>query len=142
MRLWHYRLLPYLPEAQFKGQLRELVAIMRQWRDQGHTNHLLINRVMEYPKADLYGYFLEYAVEYGKRNGDEVPKCTKEFMEFADHTYTDDPFVGWHDDVYLRICMANLLEKHLSPGQSRIREDEWMRLEEGYREITGEEYRI
>lgn len=28
MRLWHCELLPYLPELQFKGQLRELVAIM------------------------------------------------------------------------------------------------------------------
>ena len=25
MRLWHYKLLPYLPELQFKGQLREMV---------------------------------------------------------------------------------------------------------------------
>lgn len=64
MRLWHYKLLPYLPEAQFKGQLRELVAIMHDWRDKGQTNHILINRVMEYPRADLYGYFMEYALEY------------------------------------------------------------------------------
>ena len=31
MRIWHYKLLPYLPDKQFKGQLRELVAIMRAW---------------------------------------------------------------------------------------------------------------
>ena len=60
MRLWHYKLLPYLPDLQFKGQLRELVAIMHDWRDNGKTNHLLINRVMEYPKADFYGYFLVF----------------------------------------------------------------------------------
>lgn len=47
MRLWHYKLLPYLPAAQFKGQLRELVAILHTWRDKGQTNHILINRVME-----------------------------------------------------------------------------------------------
>ena len=28
MRMWHYRLIPYLPDLQLKGQLRELVAIM------------------------------------------------------------------------------------------------------------------
>ena len=50
MRLWHHKLLRYLPEAQFKGQLREMVAIMRDWRDRGTTNHLLINKVMEYDK--------------------------------------------------------------------------------------------
>ena len=67
MRLWHYKLLPYLPAAQFKGQLRELVAILHTWRDKGQTNHILINRVMEYPKADFYGYFLEYAFQYQQR---------------------------------------------------------------------------
>lgn len=37
MRLFHYALLPYLPELQFKGQLREIVLIMHQWRDEGKT---------------------------------------------------------------------------------------------------------
>ena len=69
MRIWHYELLKYLPDAQFKGQLRELVAIMHDWRDKGKTNHLLINRVMEYPKNDLVRYFLEYEIEYHKRYG-------------------------------------------------------------------------
>lgn len=53
IRIWHYQLLPYLPDAQFKGQLRELVAIMHDWRDKGKTNHLLINKVMEYPKNSI-----------------------------------------------------------------------------------------
>ena len=60
MRIWHYAILPYLPNAQFKGQLRELVAIMHDWRDKGTTNHLLINKVMEYPKSSLTQYFLYY----------------------------------------------------------------------------------
>lgn len=66
MRLWHYKLLPYLPELQFKGQLRELVAIMHDWRDNGHTNHLLINMVMEYPKNDFARYFVHYEAIYHK----------------------------------------------------------------------------
>ena len=60
MRIWDYRILPYLPELQFKGQLRELILIMRQWRDKGTTNHILINRVMEYPKSHLSSYFFRY----------------------------------------------------------------------------------
>ena len=142
MRLWHIQLLPYLPDAQFKGQLRELVAVMHDWRDKGKTNHLLINAVMDYPKADLYGYFLEYAVEYQKRNTDKLPKCVSEFRKFAHHEYTDRPYEGWHDKTYLRICMANLLEKHLGAGGSRITDPEWERLLEGYRKITGEDYRV
>ena len=140
MRLWHYELLPYLPELQFKGQLRELVAIMHDWRDKGKTNHLLINKVMEYPKADFYGYFLEYAIKYEDRYG-ELPRQTDEFREFGEHQVELEPFKNWHNKEYLRVCMANLYEKHVfGIGKSRITNEEWQTLLDGYKQITGEEY--
>ena len=144
MRLWHYRLLHYLPDAQFKGQLRELVAILHDWRDKGKTNHILINRVMEYPKDDLYGYFLEYAVEYQYRNGDKLPNCTEEFRSFKTvNALVMRPFSGWHNKEYLRVCMANLYEKHVfGRGKSRITDAEWDWLMWGYKVITGEKYQI
>ena len=143
MRIWDYRLLPYLPDAQFKGQLRELVAIMHDWRDKGKTNHLLINMVMEYPKEDLYGYFLAYWNEHSRRNNGQSPnyKICKEFDDFC-HDFNYDVFVGWHNKEYLRICMSNLLEKHNGIGKSRITDEEWARLCEGYEQITGEKYQI
>jgi uncharacterized protein (TIGR02328 family) len=140
MRLWHYQLLPYLPDAQFKGQLRELVAIMHDLRDKGKTNHVLINRVMNYPKADLYGYFLEYAVEYEKRYG-KTPKQTDEFRDYGEHNYTHKPFKYWHDETYLKVCMANLYEKyHFGLGESRLTEKEWKTLTDGYLKITGQKF--
>ena len=146
MRIWHYKLIPYLPDAQFKGQLRELVAIMRDWRDKGTTNHLLINRVMLYPKSDLTLYFQLYYLEYARRNGREAnPNIYMEFMAFPQDTSkaSKQIFDGWHDNGYLRICMANLYEKHrYGRGNSRITDDEWARLLEGYRLITGVEYQI
>ena len=143
MRLWHYKLLPYLPDAQFKGQLRELVAIMHDWRDKGTTNHLLINRVMEYPKKDFYGYFLWYCVEYASRNDGKRPKNYLEFARFAEYQDEVCPFDGWHNKEYLRCCMANLYEKHVfGIGKSRVTKEEWQRLLDGYRTITGEDYRI
>lgn len=142
MRLWHYELLPYLPDKQFKGQLRELVAIMRDWRDKGKTNHLLINKVMEFSKSNLYGYFLCYAVEYEKRY-DSRPKQTNEFIEFGQHRWEEKPFQGWHNKEYLRVCMANLYEKHFfGVGNSRISDQEWKKLLDGYKAITGENYLI
>ena len=160
MRCWHYKLLPYLPDAQFKGQLRELVAIMRAWRDEGNTNHLLINKVMEYDKAHLTSYFLRYRIEYQKRYKKEV-SCCKEFFDFADYKPYDDfkvdlitgkivsikvqkdLFPDWHNKEYLRVCMANLYEKHyFGVGKSRITDEEWQRLLDGYKNITGEEYVI
>ena len=141
MRLWHIDLLPYLPDLQFKGQLRELVAIMHDWRDKGKTNHLLINCVMQYPKNDLVRYFLEYEVEYHKRYGKWLVKQAREFVEFDDDGNNKTIFYCWHDKEYLRICMANLLEKYqYGVGLSRIGVDDWCRLLDGYKKITGEDY--
>ena len=145
MRLWHYQLLPYLPDAQFKGQLRELVAIMHEWRDKGTTNHLLINRVMEYNKTELSEYFFRYVDEYVMRNKKPLAdKYYNEFVRFGCNDYNSKPvFVGWHNKEYLRVCMANLYEKHhFGIGKSRITDEEWKILLNGYKVITGEDYRI
>ena len=143
MRIWHYALLPYLPDAQFKGQLRELIAIMHDWRDKGKTNHLLINKVMEYSKRDLVAYFVEYEAQYHKRYNKWLDKYSKEFIRFYDDSETICGYAGWHNKEYLRVCMANLYEKHFfGIGKSRITEEEWAKLCEGYKSITGEDYVI
>ena len=142
MRLWHYRLLPYLPDLQFKGQLREVVLIMHQWRDEGRTNHLLINKVMEYPKGDLASYFWLYREEYAKRYGVYKNDITDEFFKFAEwEKYTPFPFKGWHNKEYLRVCVCNLYEKYrFGVGKSKISQKEWDRVLQGYKEITGEDW--
>jgi uncharacterized protein (TIGR02328 family) len=145
MRLWHYKLLPYLPDAQFKGQLRELVAIMHDWRDKGKTNHLLINRVMEYDKEHLTTYFMEYSYVYKQRYGFFQRKYLDEFCEFCETAFypSDLLFKGWHNTEYLRVCVCNLYEKYrFGIGKSKITQTEWDRILQGYKEITGEEYQI
>jgi uncharacterized protein (TIGR02328 family) len=146
MRIWHIDLLPYLPDAQFKGQLRELVAIMHDWRDKGKTNHILINEVMEYPKSDLSTYFHHYMWIYYERYGKEISnKIIREFEKFAPYYFeiTEPIYEDWHCTDYLRVCMANLYEKHeFAKGKSRITDEEWQKLLDGYREITGTEYKI
>ena len=150
MRIWHYKLLPYLPDAQFRGQLRELVAIMRDWRDYGKTNHILINRVMDYGKDELSQYFWQYAVEYYRRYNKSLNDYLEEFNLFSlnvkkalrpDHSVY--LFKGWHNIEYLRVCMANLYEKYkYGKGKSRLSVEEWGTLLDGYRFITGEEYNV
>lgn len=118
---------------------------MHQWRDKSTTNHLLINKVMEYEKAELVRYFLDYEAEYHKRYGKRLDKYWYEFKQFVElepekkKSFSD----GWHNKEYLRVCMANLYEKHFfGVGKSRISDAEWERLCEGYKQITGEEYHI
>ena len=143
MRLWSIDILKFLPDLQFKGQLREMMLILHQWRDEGKTNHLLINKVMEYPKNDFVRYFLEYEVEYHKRYGKWLTKQWKEFEAFNDDDKNNGIFEGWHNKEYLRVCMANLYEKHIfGIGKSRITDEEWARLCEGYKQITGGSYAI
>lgn len=144
MRLWSWQLLGSLPDMQFRGQWRELVAVMRDWRDKKTTNHLLINRVMEYPKQDLAGYYLLYREEYQRRYGKDVPESINaEFYDFCEGASNKPPFKGWHNKEYLRVCLSNLYEKHhFGIGKSRVNDEEWKRLCEGYKDITGEEYKI
>ena len=145
MRIWDYRLIPYLPDFQFRGQLRELVAIMRDWRDKGKTNHLLINKVMDFTPRNLTAYFLRYEEEYRKRYAKGIkPSVVEEFILFCGETKLYcEPFKGWHNKEYLRVCMANLYEKHIfGVGKSRITDEEWQVLLDGYKNITGEEYKI
>ena len=147
MRIWHYALLPYLSKLQFDGQLRELVAIKRDWETKGTTNHLLINRVMQYPKSELTTYFLKYGKIYYDRYGKSIDKkYYLEFQEFCNEykgNFETPLFDGWHNKEYLRICYSNLAEKHFyGVGKSRITDEEWQRLVDGYRQITGEEYYI
>lgn len=147
MRIWHYQMLPYLPDLQFKGQLRELVLIMRDWKRNGKTNHLLINRVMEYSKDELVEYFTIYDNEYWRRYGKGVnEKYVKEFIDFSPVTLDrmrGNIFEGWHNTAYLRVCMANLYEKHIfAIGNSRITDEEWETLLTGYKNITHQEYII
>jgi hypothetical protein len=154
--------LPYLPELQFKGQLRELVWIMRQWRDNGKTNHLLINKVMQYDKKHLTSYFLRYNQEYIKRYNKNIDRnLFWEFLDFGSYEYgkdftldissldiisirlVKDIFPDWHTKEYLRSNMANLWEKHfMGVGKSRITDEEWQKLVDGYRQITMEDYVI
>lgn len=145
MRLWSWQLIPYMSDMQFRGQHRELVLILHDWRDRGTTKHLLINRAMEYPKSHLASYAYLYAKEYEKRYGKNMDKFRDEFYYFGgvDQKFVFEPFPDWHNKEYLRVCMANLYEKHFfGIGKSRITDEEWQRICEGYKAITGEEYKI
>ena len=141
MRIWHQDLLRYLPDLQFRGQLRELILIKREWERKGKPNHLLVNKVTKYPKDHLATYFDTYARIYKERYGRSIKQeYVDEFKSFGSIVH-DTLFEGWHDSNYLKICMTNLYEKHAyAEGNSRITDDEWNRLLLGYHRLTGKEY--
>jgi hypothetical protein len=135
---------------------------MRSWRDNGTTNHILINKVMDYDKKHLTSYLLLYREEYKKRYHKDIDRgILYEFFDFASYKINQDftwspttnkivsvrilknIFPDWHNKEYLRVCLSNLYEKHFfGVGKSRITDEEWQTLLDGYKNITGEDYVI
>lgn len=154
IRIWDYRLLPYLPGLQLKGQWRECALIADALAKNGTPNHLLVNRVTEYPAEDFYKYCISVAREMERRGARVTQKSVdtlwnniakwRRTLQFQPTMFPKQYkiFDGWHNLEYLRICYANLLEKHNGIGKSRISDEEWLRLCDGYKNITGEEYKI
>ena len=143
MRLWHKDLIPYLPDLQLKGQWRECALIADALAKNGTPNHLLVNRVAEYPLDHFFTYCKVVELEMFNR-GFEVKNNSRTRVFYRPWRYFfGELFDGWHSKEYLRVCMSNLYEKHFfCIGKSRISDEEWKRLCEGYKQITGEEYKI
>lgn len=149
MRLWHFGILEALPELQLRSQWRECVAIAKDLHETGFTHHLLINRIMSYNKEDFNAYCYLVCSAMVTRGFSPTEKSVMKLHEYTgfvpnEKIYVfDNLYADWHNKEYLRVCMANLYEKHFfGVGKSRITDKEWQRLLEGYKTITGEEYQI
>lgn len=126
IRLWHKDLIPYLPKNQLLGQWRECCCIAKNIADNGTPNHILVNKVLNYPLKHFYTYGLLIYNEMRKRNyKTNMNKFEKYFNgengEVQIQT-TGQVFKGWHNDIYLKICLYNLYEKALCGG---ISQEEW-----------------
>ena len=156
MRLWHKDLIPYLPDLQLKGQWRECALIADALAKNGTPNHLLVNRIVECMPMN-FSLYIRLVITQMKSRGFFVSNLSIEkivnnlakwnskqrMLQFPDIIKATDAFLGWHNKEYLRVCMANLYEKHhFGIGKSRITDEEWKRLCDGYKDITGEDYVI
>lgn len=140
MRLWHKDLIDVLPRQQLLGQWRELCAIMRNIETKGTPNHILVNRIMDYPPEHFYAYAKRVHIEMWNRGYKAgVDKLNEGFrrafgLSFVRVVGDDELYSSWHDDRYLRQCYYNLQEKHDCGG---ITDEEWRRVEDRCREVLG-----
>ena len=143
MRLWHKDLIRFLPDMQLKGQWRECCLIADGLAKNGTPNHLLVNRVTEYSLDEFMTYCKKVSQEMYNRGFPTTLKSQQK-VYFRPWNYVcDELFKGWHNKEYLRVCLSNLYEKHhFGVGKSRITDEEWERLCEGYKNITGIDYEI
>lgn len=115
MRLWHKDLIPVLPRQQLLGQWRECCMIAKNIKEHGTPNHLLVNKIMDYPISDFFHYGILVENEMIRRGY----KCDfQRFAQYFDHPSListafnyDALFKDWHNDRYLRQCYLNLQEK-------------------------------
>lgn len=129
MRLWHYKLIPFLPKSQLLAQWRELNSIFKN-----QNKHILINYVYDYPKDYLWEYTMIVVKEMQRRN------IAIKSIENADNYRMIGYFYTFeeHNNEYLTICYWNLREKYLR-GQKDFSADLWQKIEEFYKkEIKGE----
>lgn len=125
MRLWHKDLIKVLPKQQLLGQWRECCLIAKSIKENGTPNHILVNRIMDYPIEHFYAYVCLVKDEIENRGY----KCDfSRFSKWIDidenhNTITmEELFKDWHNYRYLKQCLYNLQEKYDCKGISK---DEW-----------------
>ena len=135
MRLWHKDLIKVLPRQQLLGQWRECCLIAKEISEKGTPNHLLVNKIMEYPIVHFWKYGLRVYTEMINRGYSSNwfkfanYSCFKNMS--AEYEY-DEPFDTWHNDRYLKQCFYNLQEKYDCKG---ISQEEWNPIYFQYREL-------
>lgn len=122
MRLWHKDLISVLPRQQLLGQWREVCCIARNIEVEGSPNHILVNKIMDYPISHFNTYALAVYKEMTRRKY----KCNwGKYEKWCTNTSIidlDKIFPMWHNDRYLRQCYYNLQEKYDCGG---ITDAEW-----------------
>lgn len=134
MRLWHKCLIRVLPRQQLVAQWRELCCIMSNISENGSPNHILVNKVTDYPVSHFLQYSRLVCNEMENR-GYKVSKITrKRFLDrvamsadkFNNENKRWEMFEDWHNNRYFKQCYCNLQEKYDCGG---ISQEEWDKIE-------------
>lgn len=129
MRLWHYKLIPVLPNKMLVSQWRECIAIKRQW-EKGTLKHKLVNYVTHYNKNNFLYYVDLVLEELHKRNIKYNFDLYNEIYNFCKVPVKDDILLiayPEHNDRYLNQCYYNLQEKY---DKGIISEEEWQKIKD------------
>lgn len=131
MRLWAKQLIPYLPKLQLLSQWRECCAIAGSIAKKGSPNHILVNKIMDYP-IDYFYYYTSYVIDEMRKRGYKV--SDKSLINFTKNQpnfnlyrcimlrISIPLYLDWHNKRYLRECLFNLEEKAMCNG---IPKNEW-----------------
>ena len=137
MRLWHKDLIPVLPQKQLLSQWRECCAIASSIANKGTPNHLLVNKVLNYPIIHFICYSDLVLDEMKNRKIKISEKCYSNFAINCNKgsvyfpalfnkdiliKNTEDIYSDWMNNRYFFQCYKNLEEKYDCGG---IPVNEW-----------------
>lgn len=133
MRLWHKDLIPVLPRAQLTAQWRELSAIAGRILADGTPNHILVNKIINFPMDVFITYAQLVRNEMTKRGYRTMNRVWNKIIstcpEWQEVPYKQ-LYDSWMNKTYLTICYYNLYEKYICHGIERY---EWNKIEELYK---------
>lgn len=126
MRLWSKDLIEVLPDKQLQGQWRECCLIAKGLHD-GTLNHLLVNKVKDYPIQEFVEYTHRVVAEMQRRGKNPMWGRFSQYLPFEAFVPVLSKLIfdGWHNDRYLRQCYYNLQEKYDCGG---ISDEEWSKI--------------
>lgn len=129
MRLWHQKLIPYLPRQQLLGQHRECCALRgKGWG----RKHATVDYVFTHGPEWLVSYHLQVMAEMRRRGyspdsawGNPLWRGTAlgedywvdwKIIKMLNHAVVQQDMMIYpeHDDAYLQECLDNLAAKGIS----------------------------
>ena len=133
MRMWHKELVPLLPREQLVAQWRELSAIAGNIKTKGTPNHILVNKVMDYPMNHFITYAALVREDMKQRGYRTMDKVWEKICSVCDGDYNILPlneiYPDWMDEDYYWICYHNLKEKWMCGG---ITDEDWDRIKDEF----------
>ena len=131
MRLWHKDLICVLPKEQLVAQWRECSAIAGNIMTKGTPNHILVNKIMDYPMDHFITYAAAVRAEMTSRGYRTMNSVWDKITKVADGDYTilpiEEIYPEWMNEEYLAICYYNLKEKYVCGG---IKEEEFKHIDD------------
>lgn len=124
MRLWHYKLIPTLPQQQLVAQWRELVAIKRKIDKCGNPNHPLVNYVLKLSNKEWVEYCNLIYKEMLHRNYKPKQELLVELCN-SNNFQGNKKLTDFHTELYYDICYYNLFEKCI---RGIVSEEEWFNI--------------
>ena len=128
MRLWHYKLIPLLPNAQLKAMRYEIGDMVKQYPN---IKNRLVSYANDYEAYTLWSYFEDVLEEFDKRNIKHNSQYDNKIKKIVlNKTKNPLDLYNWykfneHNDRYLKQCYFNLQEKY---DRGIISEKEWQKI--------------